>query len=387
VSQGGFPGFDPSVMEKLAAVLGRDHGDFQKVLQSVDGLVMSSLRFPGKQDAVLESGLTLDGPFTVESWVKFEPGIDNRDGLLGIRGRGADINFYDARLRLYSGSADVVIADRPIEAGKWTHCAITRDEGGKVALYLDGEPAGVSPGTFTSAMRALDIGRANQPGGTAGNFLEYRIWNIARGQSEILANYRTRLPRGAAVPGLVMQVNGEAPGPRPVGGVSVEWTSDFPELLTPDAAKALAAKFGRMRALAANPGDPAAGKQLFQATCMICHQAQGQGTAVGPDLSGAGAMGTESLLRNILTPNAQLESGYYRHDVSLHDGSFISGFLASENKEVLVLRQIGADERAIPRSEVKDHTVSKRSLMPEGLLDGLSGQQVSDLFSYLGTLK
>ena len=120
---------------------------------------------------------------------------------------------------------------------------------------------------------------------------------------------------------------------------------------------------------------------------MICHQARGQGTAIGPDLSGAGAMGTESLLRNILTPNAQLESGYYRHDVTLNDGSLLSGFLVSGSKDMLVLRQIGANERAIPKNQVKDHIVSKRSLMPEGLLDGLSDQQVSDLFSYLGTLK
>jgi putative membrane-bound dehydrogenase-like protein len=387
VAEGGFVGFDSSAVEKLAAVLGRDHPDFQKVLQSVDGILMAALRFPGKPDAVLDGGFTLDGPFTVESWVKFEPGIDNRDGLLGTRGGGPDINFYDARLRLYSGAGDVVIADRPMEAGKWTHCAVTRDDAGKVSLYLDGEPAGVSAGAFTAAMRSLDIGRANQPGGTAGSFLEYRIWGVARTPAEILAGYRTRLPAGAAMPGLVLQVNGEVPGPHPVGGAAVEWTSDFPELLTPDAAKALSAKFERIRALAANPGDAAAGKQLFQATCMTCHQAQGQGTAIGPDLSGAGAMGTESLLRNILTPNAQLESGYYRHDVSLNDGTLLSGFLASENKDMLVLRQIGADERAIPKAEVKEHTVSKRSLMPEGLIDGLSDRQVSDLFSYLGTLK
>jgi putative heme-binding domain-containing protein len=368
-------------------VLGRDHPDFQKVLGSVDGIVIPAIRFPGKQDAVLEGGLALHGPFTVETWVKFEQGIDNRDGLLGTRGGGADINFYDGRLRLYNGAGDVVIAEHPLEAGKWTHCAVTRDDGGKVALYLDGELAGVSPGTFAAPMRSLDIGRANQPGGTAGSFLEYRVWSVARSQPEILANYRTRLPAGAAIPGLVLQVNGEAPGPHPVGGASVEWTSDFPELLTPDAAKALGVKFDKMRAIAANPGDPAAGKQLFQATCMICHQAQGQGIAIGPDLSGAGAMGTESLLRNILTPNAQLESGYYRHDVALNDGSFLSGFLASENKEMLVLRQIGADERAIPKGEVKDHTLSKRSLMPEGLLDGMSERQVADLFAYLATLK
>jgi putative heme-binding domain-containing protein len=98
-------------------------------------------------------------------------------------------------------------------------------------------------------------------------------------------------------------------------------------------------------------------------------------------------MGIESLLRNILTPNAQLESGYYRHDITLTDGSLASGFMASETNDTLVLRQIGADERAIPRSTVKSHQISKRSLMPEGLLDGFSDPQLSDLFTYLLGLK
>jgi hypothetical protein len=53
----------------------------------------------------------------------------------------------------------------------------------------------------------------------------------------------------------------------------------------------------------------------------------------------------------------------------------------------LVLKQIGADARAIPKDQVKEHAVSKRSLMPEGLIDGFSEKQVADLFGYLMTLK
>jgi len=89
----------------------------------------------------------------------------------------------------------------------------------------------------------------------------------------------------------------------------------------------------------------------------------------------------------VLTPNAQLESGYYRHDITLKDGGLASGFLASETPKLIVLRQIGADERAIPVEQVKEHTVSKRSLMPEGLIDGFGEKQVADLFAYLMTLK
>lgn len=384
---GGFAGFDASVVEKLSAVLGADHPAFREVLEKVEGLLVRVIRLPGKPDAVVAADLSLEGPFTVETWIKLDPGIDNRDGLLGTRGGGPDINFYDARLRLWNGQGDVVIADRPVEAGKWTHCAVTRDGAGKVALYLDGEAAGVSTGAFAGSMKGLDLGRANQSGGTAASFLEYRVWNVARAADEIRADFRTSYPAGEAPPGLAHQFGGERPGLKLQGGASIEWTSDFPERVTPSEAKALAEKFGKFRAMATKPGDPAAGKALFQASCLICHQVRGEGIAIGPDLSGAGAMGVESLLRNILTPNAQLESGYYRHDITLKDGTLASGFLASDKGGTLVLKQIGADERAIPKDQVKEHLVSKRSLMPEGLIDGFSEKQVADLFGYMMTLK
>ena len=97
---------------------------------------------------------------------------------------------------------------------------------------------------------------------------------------------------------------------------------------------------------------------------------------MGPDLSGAGAMGTESLLRNILTPNAQLESGYYRHDITLKDGSFLSGFVPAQDDKSLTLRQIGADERVVAKSDIK--TSSCDSELPEQDLDHLVEGKVTD---------
>jgi len=234
-------------------------------------------------------------------------------------------------------------------------------------------------------MEPMDIGRVNEAGGTGASLLEFRVWDLARSPAEIQASCRTRFTSGQDH--LVFHAGADLSKLPQEGGATIEWTADFPALHTPEQAAALAAKFDRFRAMASKPGDAAAGKQLFQATCMICHQARGAGTAIGPDLSGAGAMGVESLLRNVLTPNAQLESGYYRHDITLEDGSLASGFLASETPKLIVLRQIGADERAIPKVQVKEHTVSKRSLMPEGLIDGFGEKQVADLFAYLLTLK
>lgn len=169
--------------------------------------------------------------------------------------------------------------------------------------------------------------------------------------------------------------------------LKVEMTRDFPQLVTPALAEAAAQRFARFRAMTDKPGDPAAGRALFQASCLICHQVRGEGQPVGPDLSGVGAMGIQAILRNVLDPNAQLESGYYRHDVALTDGSLVSGFLVEETKEALTIRPIGADPKVIPLAAVANHTVSKRSLMPEGLIEGFSEKQVADLFSYIKSLK
>ena len=382
---GGFTGFDPSVAEKLSGVLGGEHPALRALLAKVPGLLLPVLRLPGKPGAVVATGIDLAGPFTIETWIKLDDGIDNRDSLIGERVKGADLNFYQSTLRFYGGTGDLVNANRPVVAGVWTHCAVTRDAAGKIALYLDGEPAGISSGTFTKPLKALDLGKANGDGGTGARFMEFRIWDLARSAATIRNDFHTR--HTGKVEGLIHRVSGEQSGLPLQGGATADWSADFPELLTPEAAEALAAKFDRFRTFTQKPGNAAAGKLTFQATCMVCHKVRGEGNAIGPDLSGAGAMGIESLLRNVLTPNAQLESGYYRHDLTFTNGSFATGFLASENAGTLVLRQIGADERAIPRSEVKEHKISKRSLMPEGLIDGFSETQVADLFAYLSSLK
>ncbi|WP_193214868.1 PVC-type heme-binding CxxCH protein [Luteolibacter marinus] len=383
ISEGEFAGIDPSALEKLAVVLGTDHPAFRDILSRVDGLLAPVIRFTESNGGGIPVDLTLDGPFTIETWIKLDAGIDNRDGLLFSGGNGADINFYDRRLRLYDGARDVVIADRPVESDRWVHCAVTRDPAGKVALFLDGEAVGESSVAFMAPLGPLVLGRANRDGGTSGRVLGFRIWNEARGAEQVRDSYRTRFPSAEGVPGLSWLL-ADVPADK---GMVIEWTADFPELLTPGEAQAEAAKFDRFRAMAVKPGDPAAGAALFQATCMICHPVRGEGVMIGPELGGAGAMGVESLLRNILTPNAKLESGYYRHDVALRDGGFVSGFLAAESASTLVLRPLGSDERSIPKAEVKSHVVSKRSLMPEGLLEGFREQQVADLFSYLMTLK
>ena len=379
-SGGAFPGLDAGAFEKLLAVLGREDVMLAALMEKTAGMFRSVIRMPGKGGKI--APLDLTGPFTVETWIKFDPGIDHNDSLLGTSG-GADFNFFQSRLRVYGGkeAGDLITANRVLVPDVWVHCAVTRDAEGNFRFYFDGELDQDKCRAYREPLVGLKIGEANTGQPAAARYEEFRIWNVARSADEIRASFRTRL--GQETPEyLVKKFTGEAPG-----NLGAEMTHDFPALVTPAEAAAAAAKFAKFTAMTGKPGDPAAGRALFQASCMICHQVKGEGQQIGPDLSGVGAMGIQAVLRNVLDPNAQLESGYYRHDVSLTDGSLVSGFLVEESKESLTIRPIGADPKVIPRASVAGHAISKRSLMPEGLIEGFSETQVADLFSYINSLK
>jgi putative heme-binding domain-containing protein len=92
-------------------------------------------------------------------------------------------------------------------------------------------------------------------------------------------------------------------------------------------------------------------------------------------------------VRNILTPNAAIEPGYRIFRVSLKDGSLLDAFFVSEDKDAVVVRQMGAGDKRIERKDIASTQYLRQSLMPEGLIDGLSDQQRKDLFAYLMSLK
>jgi putative heme-binding domain-containing protein len=171
------------------------------------------------------------------------------------------------------------------------------------------------------------------------------------------------------------------------GAARVEPTEDAPVLLTPAEAVAQEEKFTRFRALANYGGGAERGREIFSALCLTCHQQGGKGGLIAPPLDGIGNTGVEALLRNILTPSAAMESAYRTYRVVLKDGTVRDGFLADDTPEAVVLRTPGAEDQRIARGEIRQTSYLNRSLMPEGLLEALPPQQVSDLFSFLKTLK
>lgn len=95
----------------------------------------------------------------------------------------------------------------------------------------------------------------------------------------------------------------------------------------------------------------------------------------------------KTTIRNILTPNAAIEPGYRIFRVTLKDGSLLDAFFVSEDRNAMVVRQMGAADRRIERKDIASTQFLRQSLMPEGLIDALTDQQRKDLLSYLMSLK
>ena len=374
-----------TAFDKLQTVLG-DSSELKELLGDMAALFRPCLRLSGGDNAWAESDITLDGAFTVETWVKLDSGIDNNDGILG--GPGAlDMNFAGELFRVYVGgdTHDAITAKKKINPDIWTHVAVTRDAAGKFRIYQNGEldtdESKIAPQKFEHCQIGWTV-----PGkGTAGWLSEYRVWNRVRTAEEIRAEF-DRSYEGEKAEGLVHHYSGAQWG-KLRGGARVEKTQDFPALMTAAQSQALAEKFSKFHALAEKPGDVAKGKALFTAVCQVCHVVGGQGGQIGPVLSGAGAMGVESLLRNMLTPNAQMEPGYRVFRIELKDGEVVDGRLISEDKDAFILRRQNTADLRVARTDVVRSWFTKTSMMPEGLLDAVKPEAVSDLFTYLKTLK
>lgn len=147
----------------------------------------------------------------------------------------------------------------------------------------------------------------------------------------------------------------------------------------------------RLVAEVAESGDKSAGKEIYQRaelTCIACHQIDGVGGIIGPSLDAVGAGLTPDLLiESVLWPQRQLKEGYFSVGVSTKGGDTYSGYREKEEGGIFYLRDTATGEvRALPRTEVS-RIDNIGSLMPAGLTNSLSREELRDLIAYLASLK
>ncbi len=378
----------PTVLERMRVLLPNDSG-MDNLWQTASSKFARALQLSGDAEGHGGTEITLDGAFTVETWVRLDDGINNADSILGRPG-GADFNFYNSVFRVYGGPSvgDVVQASRPITPGAWTHLAVTRNSMGEFKLYVNGELDNTGTRAVDKPFKNLAIGRSTPDSGTKGRLMDFRVWDHARSPDEIRSAFSRRFAGCSDTPkGLTHYFPQGADPTKLSGKAKIVPIAEAPVLRDEATAAEEEEKLAKYKLLAQSGGDAQRGEPLFQGLCLTCHQVNGQGAGAAPALDGSGHRDLDSLLRAILFPSTAVEPGYRVYRVETRDGKLFEGYMVKHDDAGAVLRFMGGHDQLIPQQEIQRARYLNRSFMIPGLLDGLNDQQVADLITYIGTLK
>src|SRR5437773_11600154 len=125
------------------------------------------------------------------------------------------------------------------------------------------------------------------------------------------------------------------------------------------------------------------GQTVFRNFCAQCHTIYAEGGKVGPDITANGRATFEQLLSNVFDPSLVIGPGYQVTTVVTKDGRNLTGLIAEDNEQRVVVRMPGEGEETVPRSNVKYTRLSKLSMMPEGIETLLEKKDLADLFAFL----
>src|SRR5439155_18373657 len=124
-----------------------------------------------------------------------------------------------------------------------------------------------------------------------------------------------------------------------------------------------------------------------QLSCTKCHTSGGKESPLGPDLARPAADSTDAyLVESLLAPSKAIRKGFETVIVTRTDGRTVTGLLAEERKDTIVLRDsaTGGKPVVIAKGDIESRSVATTSLMPNGLVNQLADrQQFLDLVSYL----
>ena len=166
--------------------------------------------------------------------------------------------------------------------------------------------------------------------------------------------------------------------------------------------RALGGKFERPQAtetdewlqLLKGAGDATAGERLFfhtkVASCSKCHQHSGRGTSVGPSLSLIARrlpqhpeQAKRWLLETILQPSKDMAPQYTPWTVVTKDGKQLTGLPRRKGGNSEAYLGVDGKEFSVKKQDIEFHQESRISIMPKGLLQNLTHQELRDLFAFL----
>lgn len=135
--------------------------------------------------------------------------------------------------------------------------------------------------------------------------------------------------------------------------------------------------------LQAGSGDPEAGRVHFQQRCMACHRLFEEGNLIAPDLTGYDRGNLDFWLPAIVDPSLEIREGFGNYVATMKDGRILIGMISEQSEEAITLRDVAGQTTHLKRADAQSIAATPVSLMPPGLLTGLSDEALRDLFAYL----
>jgi putative membrane-bound dehydrogenase-like protein len=134
-------------------------------------------------------------------------------------------------------------------------------------------------------------------------------------------------------------------------------------------------------------GDVRRGQGVFNGTkaaCAACHQIGYLGGKIGPDLTRIGGIRTDrDLVESIVFPSASFVRGYEPVLITTQDGKVVNGLPRKDAPDEVIL-VVGANQEVrIAREQIEDMQPGRVSIMPAGLDQQLTMQELADLVAFL----
>jgi putative heme-binding domain-containing protein len=132
-------------------------------------------------------------------------------------------------------------------------------------------------------------------------------------------------------------------------------------------------------------GDPIKGKALFTSQgCVACHSIEKGQPLKGPYMGQIGSiMNRSQITESILKPNASISQGFASVLISTNDEKSYMGFVTAETADEVVLTDITGKATKLDKSKISTRKIMETSMMPAGLVNALSYEELASLVTYL----
>jgi len=205
-----------------------------------------------------------------------------------------------------------------------------------------------------------------------------KIGNSWSGEDRVLEILKTKKLPAELIPYVVSSVSGA-------------WRSSVrseAESYLPGHMASTLRKAPTINELALIKGDEVKGKVVYTNACAVCHMVAAEGKDFGPKLTEIGSKyGKDGLLNSIVHPSDGISFGYEGWIIKMNDGSTVTGIVSSKTASDIDIKLPGGTTQRIKTANIASMSEMKQSMMPEGLYQNMSSEDLANLLAYLEGLK